>query len=179
MSTTYSGNPFTVSETYIDLSQNTQLTSDITITTNNYFVFGQDGITFDGQGHTITIESTTNGLFRNGTGSNAYSNITIKNVRINVSPDSFFLSGNNGWLCQQYFGNNNDDNTNTNNIIENCSSNGNINSGWSGGIVGRYSKDVRVIGCFYSGIISGSNCGGIIGPNSENPFAENCYVVVK
>ena len=69
MTTTYNANPFTSSEPYIELSQNTVLDSNITITSNNYFTFVQDDITFDGGGHTITIESSTNGLFKNGTGS--------------------------------------------------------------------------------------------------------------
>jgi hypothetical protein len=129
--TTYSENPFTLNETYIDLSQNTILTSDITITANNYFTFIQDHITFDGQGYTITINEVRNftGLFKNGTGSNAYSNITIKNLNIEINGVTT-LAERAGFLGQRYFGKGG-----SNILIENCHVIGNITTQYCGGII--------------------------------------------
>lgn len=174
-----------------------KLSEDITLTdVSNYFVITGDYVTFDGNNHTININtgSTYQGLIKNGSFSNlinGYSNITIKNIVV-ISSASDMLNNTAGWIGQDSFGY-----KATNIIIDNCHSNYSLANTNSGGIVGRYSPAMvsncsssgpiatggggicgkyfsgTVINCYSSGAI-GTNAGGIIGSFSTGT-AINCY----
>lgn len=181
-----SGNPVVVT-----------LGADIILTepTNSYFIIGGDYVTFDGNNHTITINSGTSypGLINNGSfvySVNGYSNITIKNIELSAPTDQLINTA--GWIGQEGFGYNA-----TNVTIDNCHSNTTIISTNGGGIVGRSSSATinncsstgtigsgggGIAGRFFSGMISncystgniGTNAGGIIGSFSIGT-AINCY----
>ena len=182
MNTIYNSNPFTSSELHIELSQNTVLTSDITITSNNYFVFGQDGITFDGNNKTITIKDTTSqypGLFKNGDAvMDGKANITIKNVKIVIT--NVKVSQKSGTLCQYFFGRNS-----TNNLVENCSVTGNLtgfkSSGFFGENTGYFHGEVTAKNCSFNGDITAQHSSGIFGQlsgsTSGTVTAKNCYMI--
>lgn len=181
-----SGNPVVVT-----------LGADIILTepTNSYFIIGGDYVTFDGNNHTITINTGTSypGLINNGSfvySVNGYSNITIKNIELSAPTDQLINTA--GWIGQEGFGYNA-----TNVTIDNCHSNTTIISTNGGGIVGRSSSATinncsssgtigsgggGIAGRFFSGMISncystgniGTNAGGIIGSFSIGT-AINCY----
>ena len=144
-------------------------TTDIPIySTNSYFIcgssylqFGSQQLNSNGSRTTITISGVGNypGFIQNGTsGSAGYSNISIYNLIINSSASS--LLGSSGWLCQTNYGR-----AAINNIIANCSSNGEVSS-HGGGIAGAYTcadnATLTIQGCSSTGSIFLS-AGGIVG----------------
>lgn len=144
---------------------------------NQYFIVGSQYITFDGNNNTITVGvDGWLGLLKNGTGINAFANITIKNIGVKTTNNSTInLANNSGWLCQSSFGNYGKNGSN--NQIINCYSTGNIgiNSKISGcgGLVG-FNPCVQVSNCYSTGNISNRSY-GIIGQNGISCSASNCY----
>jgi hypothetical protein len=97
-----------------------------------YFNIQSDNVTINGGGNTFTLTSVTDGLIRNGTSTqNGFSDVTIENLLVNGSSTTINSGG--GWVCQSYFGNGGA----INNNVENCSSQGNITTTYSGGIFGQ------------------------------------------
>jgi len=154
-------------------------TTNITLSNiSNYFICGTGHITFDGSTNIVNISGITNylGLIQNGTNStNGFSNITVQNCAI-VSSGST-IAQNAGWVCQSYFASNA-----INNIIDTCSSNGNMDGIGSGGICGSYAGNnsgpntgalqLTIMNCRSSGNINGAIVGGICGSftgASSNP----------
>lgn len=153
-----------------------ELSENLTITDNSYFIFSQPNITFDGCGNTITISNVTefDGLFQNGekTSSNytnGFNNITIQNL--NIVSNGSTLNESAGWLCRKHFGENRIT-LNINCRIINCSSTGNINARYAGGLIGSNAANMwssmEVIKCYSTGIISGIGAGGIFGATAAN-----------
>ena len=138
----------------------------------------------------ITIDGITggyNGFIQNGTFQNYNSlNITIQNINIKVINGSLLgittIAENayvgNGWLCQSFFGYN-DNITTAKCFINNCSSDGDIISidrnyiGGIGGLIGSYSC-VNTTNCISTGLLTQSNGGGIYGSNCIYSVAQNC-----
>jgi hypothetical protein len=159
-------------------------TTDIILSTSDsYFEcisshiqFGKSTLNDDGTRPTITINGIIGyfGLISNIT---QYSYVTIINLHIDGSSST--LGSNSGWVAGQNFGQGV-----TNNIIKNCSSEGNINASFAGGIVGAYTGsnggNVQIIGCSSNGTISGTNrTGGIVGrycaQNGGTVIIDRCY----
>jgi len=211
--------PLTITgDTRITISENITLSSS-----NQYFIIGGVEVTINGGNFIITISNVNGypGLVKNGgysyqssiltASADAYQNTTLKNIIVEASTsclagivsDSSSLDGkdyNNGWICQAFFGNGA---SYDNNIVYNCSTNGNtysyntegtyyyINpddnsitthsgqiSAVSGGcILGDYSY-ATAEHCYSTGAIGDSNynqsCGGIFGNNCSGK-AVNCY----
>ena len=154
------------------------LTADIDLTGVDYKPLGTnyyyEGV-FDGRGHTVTVNITTEGqvigLFSYVTGSKT----VIKNltVRGDITTSNKFAGGVVGVL--------NDGAT-----IENCASYVNIHSnvngdGTHGGIVGYVTGEgTKTINCLFAGSINGemtNQCGGIIGwAGAANTEVSNCLV---
>jgi hypothetical protein len=163
--------PVTVTNTAPTSYLKVYFTTDITLTGgadrfficgSEYLQFGNTTLNSDGTRPLVTIQNVVNypGLIRNGTsGSDGYTNIAIVNLNILSEGTSSLLSGG-GWVGQQYFSKGV-----TDNIIVNCSSNGNISEG-SGGIIGQQaanpSGNVLLYYCNSSGTID-YTAGGIIG----------------
>lgn len=154
-------------------------TTDISLNdSNQYFIVNSEKIKFgtpylreDGTKPIITIDGVPDyhGLIQN---SDEYHYIDIYNLHIHASGNST-LSSNQGWLCQQYFG----QNSRYFNII-NCSSDGPIPED-GGGIIGSdcvNSRYFNIIGCSSSGTI-GYGGGGIVGANAggNNRKIESCW----
>ena len=179
------------SATYLTQSGNTYtLNQDIVLSDNSYFNLNNE--TFDGNGHTITIDGVTgfSGVFHT-----ISSDVVIKNLGVLATNGSTLSTDNtesgSGWVVT--------DNTIDHNslliqncystgpiasygggicgyycsygiIIENCYSTGNIDTG-AGGIVGsKFGDDLegyggysKIINCFSTGAINGSKAGGITG----------------
>lgn len=151
------------------------LVGDFTITNaNSYLIIGSDNIVIQGEtgkeGPTIiTVDGVTNypGFIQNGSiGSPGYNNITISNVFVNAV-DSTLASGG-GWIAQEYFSTDA-----TNNVINNCGSNGPI-SGSSGGVVGAHSDNINISNCFTTGNIAIS-AGGIVGAYSDSVVVQDSH----
>ena len=162
---------------YVASMANVVLNSELTFTNENaYFMCGSQYITFDGRNHNVNINGISGypGLIQNGTlQGNGYSNITIRNINLNVNGSLLINYG--GWIGQQYFCKSGSDI-----LIENCSSNGAI-SLFAGGILGANCASngtVTITNCYSTGTI-GSLAGGIFGQNcaqnSGNATATNCY----
>jgi len=156
-----------------------------------YIICGSDNIQFgsntlntNGNIPIITIDSVVYypGLIRNGGYSgpflplaDGYSNITIKNIGVEVANGST-LADLGGWIGQGYYGRNG-----INNQIINCYSTGDIVPG-GGGIVGPYTAEnngeLLINKCFSTGYI-GTEAGGIVGNNAANYYGNititNCY----
>ncbi len=138
-----------------------------------YFIFGSDNVTLDGQNYTITIESTDNypGLVQN-----SKSNTTVKNIKLLIykeeNPSN--LAEDAGWICQKNYSRNSDGfNNGKNNKIINCSSDGGISIN-GGGIIGSYALYLTVSNCYSTGNI-GEDGGGIIGSSAKYVVVSNCY----
>ncbi len=192
----------------ITVGENLTLTSS-----TRYFIIGSNYIVFNGNNYNITYQvgSIYNGLIQNGTSSTfAFSNITIKNINFKNSGGS--ISNGGGWIAQSYFGNGstyatsnilidncNSDSTITANgggicgsylnygcanllTVSNCYSTGTISS-TAGGICGSYSNYCLITKCYSTGIISGSDSGGICGKfagsysSLKGVTISNCYSI--
>ena len=147
-----------------------------------YFIFGSDGVTFNGAGFKISINGIQNypGLINNGTNSAVgFANTTIQNVNIDILGSTTLVNGG-GWIAQSYYSNGK-----SNNIIIGCSSSGIISGDYSGGIAGAnagYSGSCTISSCSSSGIISGDYSGGIAGDwfgyNTNIPCSiTNCFSI--
>jgi hypothetical protein len=135
------------------------------------------------------------GFVQNGSAmADATSNVTIANLFI-ASQNSSTLAVGGGWVAQQYFGTDAENNT-----ISNCGSDGDVSTegggivgaeakyvtltactssagnieGGGGGIVGGYTVGVSVSRCSSSGYIN-SEGGGIVGVNAASAEVTQCY----
>ena len=170
-----------------------RLVEDISFTVGQYQYFNikSDHVTFDGSGFTINIAMSGDnikavGVFRNGDSSDhdktgtGYSNITIKNLNVNVKYGYF--SNYEGSLCQNYFGKNA-----RNILIDNChiygkivGSNANTSIQHIGGLVGGYccnnyngkgqgiSVNMTILNCSSNVTLHGNNtyCSLLVGSYS-------------
>jgi len=134
--------------------------------TSGYFIIGSEYITFNGNSYTVTINAITNylGLIQNGSPDGGFSNIAIKNIGVLISGGST-LNSRAGWIGHREYARNYNNCT-----VDNCYSNGYINGGEAGGIIG-YSSNVNVTNCYSTGTIEG---GGIVG-SSATGIVRNCY----
>jgi fibronectin-binding autotransporter adhesin len=145
---------------------------------SKYFICGSDYITFDGKLNNVTIINGNNypGLIQNGEdNSSGYSNITLKNINLNISSST--LGDGAGWICQRYFGRGS-----SNNKIESCSNAGDINPGGGGGICGMAvayeSGHCEITDCYNTGEVTSNDSGGICGYGSASSgtcIITNCY----
>ena len=163
------------------------LNQDIVLSDNSYFNLNNE--TFDGNGHTITIDGVTDfsGVFHI-----SYSDGIIKNLGILAINGSTLSSTGGGWVLANnsvsnsslsiqncysngpiasYGGGICGNNCSNAIIIENCYSTGSIDTE-AGGIVGSYfgndnegegNATCKIINCFSTGAINGSKAGGITG----------------
>jgi hypothetical protein len=151
---------------------------------NCYFICNSSNIIFDGGQNTITLDGITNypGLIQNGTaGSNGSGDyIVVKNIIMANNLNNSTISSDGGYICQSYFSKGK-----LSNIVQNCSSSGDVGLGGNtnGGIVGSYvgmdSGSVDIIGCYNTGIISaqysGGICGRYTGQNGGSVNITGCY----
>jgi len=150
---------------------------------NCYFVCAGSNITFDGSQNTITLDGISNypGLIRNGDAlSTGYNNVVVKNINVDNLLNSSSITSDGGYICQSYFSKNA-----TSNIVQNCSSSGDIGIGGNtnGGIVGSYvginGGSIDIIGCFSTGAILAQYSGGItgryVGQNGGSVNITSCY----
>jgi hypothetical protein len=136
---------------------------------STHIQIGSTSLNEDGTRPKIIIDGVTDypGLIQNGNAySDGYDNTFIYNIEINTI-NGTTLTEYGGWIGQQYFGKNTE-----NNFIINCSSNSNITTN-SGGIVGAETGPIKLIGCSSSGIIN-INAGGIVGINSPSSGIITC-----
>lgn len=161
--------PITIENSDTSTLLKVYFTTDITLSDmNSYFICGSSDIQFgstslksDGTRVIITIDGIFNypGFIRNGdSGNSAFNNIYVYNLEVH-SINGSTNTNDEGWIGQQYFGNNANEN-----YIINCASDGNI-SGLGGGIVGAsagLSGSLNIIGCSSTGQI-GTAGGGIVG----------------
>lgn len=154
--------------------------------TSQYFGIATENITIEGNQKTITIDNVSGypGVFFNGSpgaGTNGNSNTIIQNLNIASSNGSILLDSGGGWVCQRYFGN-----RAKNNIIQNCSSSGDIGNSSSGqgcgGILGNAiasNGNIIIQYCYSTGIIVGESSGGIVGSSAGITngivIVQNCY----
>lgn len=156
-------------------SGNYQLTADITVTAPYANEFTDFSGTFDGNGHTVTLDiaaSTANvGLFSKLAGGAVVKNvITAGSVTVDPTAKKSYVGAISGYA-----------NAYENPIlIENCKNTAAI-SGYKavGGIVGYVTgaAGVTVRGCANTGSVMGSNVqvGGIAGTIQNKAAVENCY----
>ena len=149
---------------------------------NDYFIISAtDGnLVIDSSGSVQNIAADGySGLFQNGNfETGGQSNVTIQNFSLNCT-GAASLNPNNGWLCQQYYGNNA-----SGNQIINCNSNGSI-ADYAGGIVGGNCANegfLEITKCYSLGNIGqGSDgsggSGGIVGDSAGNVSINNCYSI--
>jgi len=129
---------------------------------SQYLIVNSSNITFDGLNVPINISATNyNGLIKNTNSANT--NILINNIIIDVITSEASAT-NGGWLCQSGF---------NNGIVNNCSSNGNINT-QGGGIFGANANNCITNMCFSNGDILSAS-GGIFGYQTINCTANNCF----
>jgi hypothetical protein len=144
------------------LNKNAKLVEDISFSwQDQFFIFCEEGLTFDGCGNKITILiNNYRGAFNNGTynASNdvyhgetkihdyrlnfnyksGYSYITIKNVGVVVPIEfNYYVYNDNGWICQAGYGIGS-----RGLLIENCYTNGRTSNNYTGGICGSYTSMV-------------------------------------
>ena len=157
---------------------------------NGYFIFGTNNITINGNNKTVNIGNIQNylGLFQNGTVNDSgviittgFTNITIEKLGVATTTSTLILTfPYGGWICQSSFG----AGTLSGNItVNNCYSNGNINTA-CGGIFGvgagrDSSSTITTTNCYSTGSI-GSVAGGIFGfyagdNSSATITTTNCY----
>lgn len=146
------------------------------------FVIGSNWITIDGDFYGATIGtsgtgiSSYQGLIQNGTGTNAFSNITVTKLGVLSLGGSTLNTPSNasGWLGKTNFGNNGGTTTNSSNISL-CWSNGDIAAN-CGGLLGSNSANTTIINCYSSNTNSlGSKAGGIVGLNGNYLYISQCY----
>ncbi len=132
--------------------------------------------TFDGNGHTITINNSMFGLFRSTNGA------TLRNIELNVDITNHDRNNIGGLAC--YI---------SNSTVENCSVNGIVNGNrWLGGAIGYTTGNCNISNCtanvdVNSDLIDPTNgtgrdnmfdiqsyAGGFIGANKGNLTVENC-----
>jgi hypothetical protein len=145
------------------------LTENISLTTYEPILL-EDGITFDGNGKTITYNGSDNwkGLF--GFVKKDYKlNVNIKNVTLQLSGS--IANGQGGILGTSVFGwDDGGDFANYDITIQDCHVKGGSLTAWSGGIVGQgcssnSESSCFIIRCSNSCAISGKYSGGICAPN--------------
>jgi hypothetical protein len=148
-------------------TKNLLLESNLTFNTTTFQQMTVDGIVFDGNNKTITIDGITDfiGLFK------LLNKGTIKNLKIKVINNSTLFSGYDsnftaaGWVVT----------FNSSGEIIGCTSDGTLNT-YSGGIAGT-SFSGSVIDCCYTGTINAINSGGICGTFAgitNNLIIKNC-----
>ena len=166
--------------------------TNLTITSiSQYFDVKCNDVTFEGNGHTVTISEITGGntgytgLIANGIGSSpstmtssGLSRCIIRNIHIHSSSSTLNTTSKNGWLCQVMFGCTSiGSTTDTQCEVSNCSSDGDMVS-QSGGIAGATCYYTTFSNCFSTGAIGGLGSvggGGIIGRLCKNCTINNCY----
>jgi hypothetical protein len=144
------------------------------INIDTYFVCASSYIKFYCENLTyIYFQNVQNypGLIQNGTNVvDGFHTITIDNLILGTSGSTTLAMGQ-GWICQQYFGNN------INNIsgfdpsknyiyISGCRIEARIVENYCGGVCGAYTGNngtVNITGCSHVDQIAGSNSGGICG----------------
>lgn len=152
-------------------SGNYQLTADITVTAPYANDFADFSGTFDGNGHTVTLNitaSTANvGLFSTLAGGAVVKNVITAG---SISSTEKYVGGIAGFA-----------NTYSGDVtIENCKNTAAVQGGNGvGGIFGYCSgsaHSVTITGCANTGTISGTrNSGGICGTLENAHFIKNCY----
>jgi len=204
--TVITGWPFNLRPSDTNNALNVFFNTDITISSNIfgttangtdvYFVCGNNNITIGnntGPQTNVLIDGVTsgyygfikNGTYSNGTFIDQKDNVTVQNIKINISTDSILNENNyfgSGWLCQTFFGHGKFKDSPPNYpscSIVNCSSyadttvnNTNYLSGL-GGIVGNWST-VYALNCTFDANLINISSGGILGANCYNCVAENC-----
>lgn len=185
-------------------SGNYQLTADITVTAPYANDFADFSGTFDGNGHTVTLDitaSTANvGLFSKLAGGAVVKNVitagsvtatgkkcvagiagyATDNVKIENCKNTASITGNKnvgGILGEAY---NNEESISVG--IKNCANEGAVNGTGSavGGIVGKMEGQNSIIDCYNRGNITGfNNYAGIVGQSTGALVAtiKNCYSV--
>jgi hypothetical protein len=154
------------------------------ICTSHYIQFGSTSLKNDGTRPRINIEDVNGylGFINNGTiNSNGYNDIYIFNLEVR-SIGTSILQNNAGWIGQEYFGR-----QAQNNYIVNCFSDGDISEN-GGGIVGNYagvgdtssfpSSSLFIIGCSSQGEISvagGCIVGSRAGSNGGYVRCNQCW----
>lgn len=171
---------------------------------NMYFAFRGTGVTFDGNGKTISINNINSyrGLVNNGNyldaNVSAFDGSTLKNI--GVISNGSTLKSNCGWIGQQGYGNgaafsisnsySTGDMVNVgsggilgnafmNGIISNCYSLGAISGESTAGIASTYNSQAnKIINCYSNGTISGLNAYGICKPDFDmgGDSYVNCYI---
>lgn len=150
---------------------NYQLTADITVTAPYANEFTDFSGTFDGNGHTVTLNITANtnyvGLFSKLAGGAVVKNVITAG---SISSTEKYVGGIAGFA-----------NTYSGDVtIENCKNTAAVQGGNGvGGIFGYCSgsaHSVTITGCANTGTISGArNSGGICGTLENAHFIKNCY----
>ena len=168
-----------------------KFTADMEFTTSShYFTCGSEYITFDGiktDGNraTITFKDVLDcpGLIQNGLpNGGGSSNIIVQNIHV-ASSGTTTLALEAGWVCHSHYGK-----FCLNLKVDNCSSEGEILGGFSGGILGRYAAagspgTLEISNCYSEGDIGGAAAGGIcaasIALNGGKVTITNCYSTGK
>lgn len=149
------------------------LTNDIDYTGQTAMIGVQNGNflgTLDGQGHTVTVNFTGSA---NGTALVAYHSGVVRDLHVTGTITSAFKHAA-GVAAYSYGG-----------AVLDCWTDVTINSSVSGdatcaGIVGQADYSTSVIGCVFSGKISGkaaTNCAGIVGWMSNTTTVRNCLAI--
>lgn len=181
----------------LKLVSNITISSSITGTpsaSTGNFIIGTNWITIDGDFYGITINGLSNylGFIRNGTGTNAFSNIIISKLGVKSSGStingSSSASGTAGWLGQNAFGRNTgitaSSKTQITTLIERCWVYGVVADG-AGGIVGSESGNIKIINCYNSyqdptnpttTSVIGAKAGGLAGGKCNYIWITQCYV---
>lgn len=176
-----------------NLTIGTGITGTPSATTGN-IIIGTNQITIDGDFYGVTINGLTNytGFIRNGTGTNALSNITISKLGVKSSGStlngSSSASGTAGWIGQTAFGRNTgitvSPKTQITSLIERCWVYGPVSDG-AGGIVGSESGNIKIINCYNSyqdptnpttTAVIGAKAGGLTGGKCNYIWVTQCYV---
>ena len=174
--------PLTIVNSNISYTLQVLFENDLILTTDIWFIicgseniqFGSTSLKTDGTRPRINIEDVYAypGFIRNGDSSNpGNNNIYIFNLEVrSTGVGNTFLSDDNGWIGQSYFGRGA-----TNNYIINCFSDGDISEN-GGGILGAYSgsdngSELYIFGCSSSGVI-GNYAGGITGAYTGTIFGD-------
>jgi hypothetical protein len=151
-----------------------------------YFTITGESVVIDGQNKTIDISGVSNypGVVNN----TGFNNTVIKDLKVYSNGT---LAPGAGWIGQEWYGENatglkctncrstgiigencggifgqNLANGNARIDISYCSSTGDINGQYAGGIVGPYSNNFSLYQCYSTGEINGSNSGGSVGYHS-------------
>jgi hypothetical protein len=173
-----SGRTITSDSNYFKIDGNTiklkgnftwsEITNNLGWDTTDYITLG-DGQSFDGQGHTIDLESNIiAGLFAS-TGTTIDNGPVLKNLGV-LGGQTYYINNNNynnsgsGFIIiknQSYF------------KVDNCYSTGNINK-HGGGICGNRCTIFRITRCYSTGNIEGTGSGGITSYKCIGDIS-NCY----